>query len=116
MTTGGISNKKVKEMAEGPERGSGQKSDGLKAEHESYKKSIAESVVHRNVYIFTPLRIGIDKADHSRGLWGSYRQNWTGVWIWPVHGKLDGPILIIKTLGRKVALITFVHRRQVLMC
>ncbi len=98
--TGGISNNKVKEMAEGPEKEAlVKKSDGLKAEHESYKKSIAGKCrTSERVYIHSiadrnrqsgPLKVGCGAATDKIGPEYGFGLS--------MEKKLDGPILIIKT-------------------
>lgn len=98
--TGGISNKKVKDMAEGPEKQELEaKVKKLKEKHEAYKEKVTSScVVSDRVYINSIA----DGSKKSGKLGVGYGAG--GKRIGPEYGfglsiaeKVDGPILLIKT-------------------
>lgn len=98
--TGGISNEKVKKMADGPEKVELEaKVKALKDEHEAYKKKVTEACkVSDRVYI-NSISDGSKKSGPLGAGYGAGGQR-----IGPEYGfgmsiaeKIDGPILLIKT-------------------
>lgn len=98
--TGGISNSKIKEMAEGPEKTQLEaKLEKLKAEHEAYKQKVTSAcIVSDRVYINSIAdrnkksgKLGVGYGGDDKKIGPEYAFGLS------IASKIDGPILLIKT-------------------